>query len=230
LHTITILTGAGISAESGLGTFRSKDGIWAKYDIGKVATPGAFRKNPRLVHEFYNLRRTACMEATPNAAHHALARLQASYAGKVYLITQNVDDLHERAGATDVIHMHGELMQARCAACEQKWPAPRLMYLKDLCVFCGVASTRPDVVWFGEETYHREKISEAVRAADLFVVIGSSGQVYPASDLANRARQYGAKTLALNLHPAEKEFDDEIRGPASEVVPHWVEAILARQT
>ena len=195
-----------------------------------MATRGAFRKNPRLVHEFYNLRRKACIEATPNAAHHALAQLQASFSGKVYLITQNVDDLHERAGATAVIHMHGELMQAKCAACEQKWPAPQLMDFKDFCEFCGLAATRPDVVLFGEATYNREKISEAVRMADLFVVIGSSGQVYPAGDLANRARQCGAKTLALNLEPAEKEFDDEIRGLASEVVPNWVEAILARQT
>lgn len=230
MKTITILTGAGISAESGLGTFRSKDGIWAKYDIGKVATPAAFRANPRLVHDFYNLRRKACIEATPNAAHHALARLQASFKGKVHLITQNVDDLHERAGAIDVIHMHGELMLARCASCGQKWPAPRRMYHDDLCAFCGLAFTRPDVVWFGEEIYHMEKISEAVRAADLFVVIGSSGQVYPAADFACRAKQRGAKTLSLNLEPAEREFDDEMRGLASEVVPEWVEMILARQT
>lgn len=145
---ITILTGAGISAESGLGTFRSKDGIWAKYDLAKVATPEAFAADPAMVHEFYNLRRKACIEAQLNAAHFALAELQRTLPD-VTIVTQNVDDLHERAGARDVLHMHGELMRARCNACGHRWPASATMSPEDLCPDCNATAARPDVVWFG---------------------------------------------------------------------------------
>ena len=147
--SLMILTGAGISAESGLGTFRSRDGIWAKYDLKKVATPKAFTMNPQMVHDFYNLRRAACIEAVPNAAHAALARLQREWRGSYHLVTQNVDDLHECSGSTDVLHMHGELLKARCAACGHIWPAPAIMNRKDECPACHRSATRPDVVWCG---------------------------------------------------------------------------------
>ena len=172
---IVILTGAGVSAESGLGTFRDKDGLWTKYDLEEVATPQGFARNPALVHDFYNARRANLLGAAPNAAHDALARLQAARPAAVTLVTQNVDDLHERAGAQDVIHMHGELMRARCAACGHVWDAPQVMAPNDPCLACGAPATRPDVVWFGEFPYHMDRIAEALAQADLFVAIGTSG-------------------------------------------------------
>lgn len=223
---IVILTGAGISAESGLGTFRSQDGLWAKYDLTKVATPGAFARDPAMVHEFYNLRRDACAKAQPNPAHHALARLQRERPGQVMLVTQNVDDLHERAGAQDVIHMHGELGRARCMACDHQWTAPLVMSADDPCPSCGLAKARPDVVWFGEFPYRAEEISDAVRNADLFVVIGSSGKVYPAAGYVNTARKAGKETLEINLEKTHGKFRRGIYGPATVVVPDWVNQML----
>ena len=223
---ITILSGAGISAESGLGTFRSKDGIWAKYDLRTVATPAAFRGDPQMVLNFYNLRRTACREAQPNAAHLALARLEAEHKGAVTIITQNVDDLHERAGSKSVIHMHGELMRAKCASCDARWEAPMRMEAKDPCPNCKKPTTRPDVVWFGEETYHDDLIGPLLKNSDIFIVIGTSGQVYPAADFAHRAKQNGAKTILINLEPIDEEFDELVIGKASETVPAWVEGYL----
>lgn len=225
--SLVILTGAGISAESGLGTFRSRDGIWAKYDLGKVATPRAFEKDPKMVHDFYNLRRRACLDAAPNAAHLALARLQRDWPGDFHLITQNVDDLHERAGSEDLLHMHGELLQARCARCHHRWPAPRMMSPKDSCPQCDRATTRPDVVWFGEEPYHTSEIRRLARSAGIFVVIGSSGQVYPAADMVDIAYGRGARTYEINLEPTGGRFHSGIYGKASEVVPIWAERLLA---
>lgn len=224
-----VLTGAGISAESGLGTFRSSDGLWAKYDLRKVATPEAFARDPQMVHDFYNLRRRACLHAEPNAAHLALARLQRDWKGSFHLITQNVDDLHERAGSTDVLHMHGSLLTARCALCGHHWPAPEVMAPTDPCPHCAGLATRPDVVWFGEEPYHMEQIGELARAATLFVVIGSSGQVYPAAGLGGIARRNGARLLEINLMRTGKPFRAGFYGPATEMVPRWVDELLAGQ-
>ncbi|MDV4167030.1 NAD-dependent deacylase [Rhodovulum sp. FJ3] len=229
---IVILTGAGISAESGLGTFRDKDGLWTKYDLNEVATPEGFAANPALVHEFYNARRKNCVEATPNAAHAALARLeQALPKGEVIIVTQNVDDLHERAGSRAVLHMHGELAGALCAACDHRWPAPAVMAPADPCPACGDPATRPDIVWFGEYPYHMETIWDLLRGCDLFVSIGTSGNVYPAAAFVQDADRAGADTLELNLEPSAgvSDFAEARFGPATDIVPAWVDEVLSRR-
>ena len=227
---IVILTGAGISAESGLGTFRDKDGLWTRYDLEEVATPQGWARNPALVQEFYNARRANCRGAAPNVAHVALARLQAVWPGQVTLITQNVDDLHERGGATGVIHMHGQLSRALCGACGHRWDAPAVMQPDDPCPACSAATTRPDVVWFGEMPYHMDHIFAALTAADLFVAIGTSGNVYPAAGFVAEAAAAGARTLELNLEPSDTAaaFDEARFGPATQVVPAWVDQMLRR--
>ncbi len=217
---IAILTGAGISAESGLGTFRDEGGLWTQYDLNDVATPEGFARNPAMVHDFYNARRANCISATPNAAHEALAAL-ATTTHDVTLITQNIDDLHHRAGSPDVIHMHGQLMRALCAACDARWDAPLVMHPQDPCPACKAKATRPDVVWFGEIPYHMEEIAQAVANADLFVAIGTSAEVYPAAGLVELAQ---GQTLEINLEPSARAnaFDDHRFGPATQVVPAWV--------
>lgn len=219
---IVILSGAGLSAESGLGTFRDKDGLWTKYDLAEVATPEGFAANPALVHGFYNARRANCLDARPNAAHAALAALQRQ--AEVTLVTQNVDDLLERAGARDVIHMHGQLTRALCAACGHRWDAPREMAPDDPCPACARPATRPDIVWFGEMPYHMAMIEAALAAAELFVSIGTSGEVYPAAGFVQEARAAGIPTLELNLEPSSGSalFTDARYGPATEIVPAWV--------
>lgn len=223
---IVILTGAGISAESGLGTFRDKGGLWDRYDLSQVATPEGFARNPARVHEFYNARRANALDAAPNAAHRALARLLGARAG-VTLVTQNIDDLHERGGARAVIHMHGQITRALCAACGHRWDAPRVMDPRDACPACGARGTRPDIVWFGEYPYHMEPIAEALAACDLFVAIGTSGEVYPAAGFVAEAAGSGAETLEINLDPsAPGRFDRVITGPATLTVPAWVAEVL----
>ncbi len=226
---IVILTGAGISAESGLGTFRDKGGIWTRYDMAEVATPEGFARDPDKVHAFYNARRENARDARPNAAHEALGRLTRAGAHEVTLVTQNIDDLHERGGAVGVIHMHGRLMRALCGACGARWEAPREMRVRDTCPACGAAATRPDIVWFGEIPYHMEEIGDALLEADLFVAIGTSGSVYPAAGFVAEARAQGIRTLELNLVPSDTAgaFDEVRLGPASEVVPAWVAELLA---
>ena len=228
---IVILTGAGVSAQSGLGTFRDVDGLWTQYDLSEVATPEGFARNPRLVHEFYNARRKNAAEANANAAHFALARLEREHANDVVLITQNVDDLHERAGQT-ALHMHGRLNRAKCAVCDAKWDAPMVMSPADACPDCARPATRPDIVWFGEFPEHMEEIEAHLHSADLFVAIGTSGQVYPAAGFVAGAARAGAATLEINLEPSESAemFDDHRFGPASEVVPAWVDAVLSGST
>jgi len=222
---IVILTGAGVSAESGLGTFRDRGGLWTRYDLSEVATPEGFARNPVLVHEFYNARRANALDAAPNAAHRALARLQGARAG-VTLVTQNIDDLHERGGAREVIHMHGEITRALCAACGHRWDAPRAMDRTDACPACGHPATRPDIVWFGEMPYQMDRIADALAACDLFVAIGTSGAVYPAAGFVEEAA-FGAETLEINLEPsAPGRFDRVIHGPATEAVPAWVAEVL----
>ena len=217
---IVILTGASVSAESGLGTFRDKDGLWTKYDLNDVATPDGFARNPSLVHDFYNARRTNCVMAAPNAAHAALAHLAAT-AHEVTLITQNVDDLHERAGSPSVIHMHGALMRALCAVCDARWDAPLVMNPSDQCPVCAAPTTRPDIVWFGEVPYQMDAIAQAVAEADLFAAIGTSAEVYPAAGLVELAH---GKTVEINLEPSARAnaFDDHLFGPATKIVPDWV--------
>ena len=228
---IVILTGAGISAESGLGTFRDKDGLWTRYDLNDVATPEGFSRNPLMVHDFYNARRANCRGAEPNPAHRALARLQAGWGGEVVIVTQNVDDLHERGGAAGVIHMHGALNSALCAACGHRWPAPGAMAPLDLCPACAVPATRPDVVWFGEIPYFIEEILDHLGSAAIFAAIGTSGEVYPAAGFVEIAGRAGAHTVELNLEPSSvvSGFAETRFGPASEVVPAWVAEMLGRR-
>ncbi|MCB1388211.1 MAG: NAD-dependent deacylase [Rhodobacteraceae bacterium] len=227
---IVVLTGAGISAESGLGTFRDKDGLWTQYDLNEVATPEGFARNPQLVTDFYNARRANCAGTEPNAAHRALARLEAALPGQVLVVTQNVDDLHQRAGSRNVIQMHGALMSALCAGCGHRWPAPMVMAVSDPCPACGQPRTRPDVVWFGEIPYHMEAIAEALDSCAIFASIGTSGQVWPAAGFAAEARRAGADCVELNLEPSDisRVFQTRHYGPATELVPAWVDSLLNR--
>lgn len=228
-RTIVVLTGAGISAESGLGTFRDIGGLWSRYDWRDLATPEGFARDPGFVLDFYNWRRERARAAKPNAAHCALARLGAGPGIRLTLVTQNVDDLHERAGSADVVHMHGSHLSALCATCGHRWPAPAVMTPGDPCPACTRPATRPDVVWFGETPYEMNRIARALTEAELFVAIGTSGTVYPAAGFAAAARAAGAATLELNLEPSENAaaFSEARHGPATEIVPAWVEALLA---
>jgi NAD-dependent deacetylase len=231
---IFVLTGAGVSAESGLGTFRDKGGIWARFDPMKLATPEAFAEDPERVHAFYNMRRKNLLAAVPNEAHTALAQLEAELAarsGRLTLVTQNIDDLHEQAGSKNVIHMHGELLKARCLACEAVMPWREDMGVDDRCPSCGYSrGLRPHVVWFGEMPLFMDEIGDALMEADLFVAIGTSGSVYPAAGFVEEARSAGIRTCEINLEPSDnaRRFDEARYGQATEVVPAWVREVLAQ--
>ncbi|GGF46583.1 NAD-dependent protein deacylase [Marmoricola endophyticus] len=236
-QNIVVLTGAGISAESGLATFRDSDGLWENHHVEDVATPEAFRRDPELVHRFYDARRASLDGVVPNAAHHALARLQVAareHGGRALVVTQNVDDLHDRAAAEagadprDLLHMHGTLRQAWCLSCGGHPDAGRTT-LNAPCPGCGAVALRPDVVWFGEIPRHMDAIEEALWAADLFVSVGTSGAVYPAAGFVQLASAAGADTLELNLVPSDGSalFARSKHGPATDVVPAWVEETLA---
>ena len=229
LEHIVILTGAGISAESGIQTFRDAGGLWEGHAVEQVATPEGFAADPVLVHRFYNLRREALAGVKPNAAHMALGRLQSEFSGRVTLVTQNVDDLHERGGAADVIHMHGELLSAFCSACGHHWRQASALSVETPCPACQTrGGPRPDIVWFGEMPYQMERIEQAVQSCDLFVSIGTSGAVYPAAGFVQMAHMYRAQTLELNLEPSQgSAFFSETRyGPATQLVPAWVNSLL----
>jgi NAD-dependent deacetylase len=230
IRNIVVLTGAGVSAESGLATFRGLDGLWEGHRVEDVCTPEAFARDPALVHAFYNARREKLGNVEPNAAHRALARLDAEWSGELLLITQNVDDLHERAGSKRLIHMHGELSKGWCVHCDERfeWLGP--MGEGAECPSCGAtASVRPDIVWFGEMPYEMERIDDALRRCDLFASIGTSGAVYPAAGFVQSARYAGAKTLEMNLEPSlgSYSFHESRVGPAGELVPQWVDEVLA---
>lgn len=224
-----ILTGAGISAESGIDTFRSSGGLWEQHRIEDVATPEAFARDPNLVHRFYDMRRASIQEKLPNPAHDALARLDATWQGNLLIVTQNVDDLHERAGARRLLHMHGEHLKAWCTMCDIRSAWRTEMASRPPCPICSARSLRPDVVWFGEMPYRMGEIYAALRAADLFVSIGTSGAVYPAAGFVQNAAELGAQTLELNLEASQGSamFDESRLGLASEIVPAWVDEILA---
>ena len=231
IRNIVILTGAGISAESGIDTFRDAGGLWEQHRVEDVATPEGFARDPDLVLRFYDMRRGALSHVEPNAAHRALARLDREWEGRgdLLIVTQNVDDLHERAGATRVLHMHGELLSALCGACGAREPFAGTMLERPACKACGAPALRPDVVWFGEMPYEMERIYAALSAADLFVSIGTSGAVYPAAGFVQEAAAHGARTLELNLEPSEGShfFDEHRHGPAGELVPRWVDEVLS---
>ncbi|SPH20316.1 NAD-dependent protein deacylase [Ascidiaceihabitans donghaensis] len=228
MTNIVILTGAGISAESGLGTFRDADGLWAKHNIEDVATPEGFARNPQLVVDFYNMRRAEAQKAQANAAHIALAELETRHNGAVTLITQNVDDLHEKGGMQNVLHMHGQLNSALCSSCDHRWPVAQDMQVGQICRDCGAPTARPDIVWFGEMPYGMERIETALSRADIFAAIGTSGNVYPAAGFVQMAKAYGAHTIELNLEPSAvvSQFDETRFGKASETVPAWVRDLL----
>ncbi|MBX7248455.1 MAG: NAD-dependent deacylase [Caulobacteraceae bacterium] len=232
---VFVLTGAGVSAESGLGTFRDAGGVWSMFDLKEVATPEGFARDPAKVHAFYNMRRRVHRDARPNAAHAALSRLERDLparhpGGALTLVTQNVDELHELAGHRDVIHMHGEALKVRCAACGH---VARFTGELSDAVACGgcaqAGGLRPDVVWFGETPMHLARIQEALEQSDLFVAIGTSGTVYPAAGYVAQARRRSIPTLEINLEPSNnaRVFDRGIYGPATETVPAWVETLLA---
>ena len=231
MEKIVILTGAGISAESGLSTFRDEGGLWAQHRIEDVATPEGFARDPALVHGFYNARRAHAAQAKPNAAHSALARLQRDWPGDVIIVTQNVDSLHEAGGAEDVIHMHGSLAGALCAACGHRWAAPPEMAVGEPCPVCHAPAARPDVVWFGEMPYQMDVIYDHLADARIFASIGTSGQVYPAAAFVHEAIAGGARTVELNLEPSagSSSFDETILGPATETVPRWVNKLLGQR-
>jgi NAD-dependent deacetylase len=229
IRNIVVLTGAGVSAESGLATFRGPDGLWEGHRVEDVATPEAFQRDPALVHQFYDARRAKLGTVGPNGAHKALARLDAEWPGELLLITQNVDDLHERAGSKRLIHMHGELGSGWCLSCDERfaWTGP--MGEEACCPACQVEGrVRPDIVWFGEMPYEMERIDEALQRADLFVSIGTSGAVYPAAGFVQTASYCGAKTLEMNLEPSNGSifFDESRIGRAGDLVPTWVEELL----
>ena len=260
-RNIVVLTGAGISADSGLATFRGADGLWEGHRVEDVATPEAFQRDPALVHQFYDARRARLSEVEPNAAHRALARLDAEWPGELLIVTQNVDDLHERAGANRLLHMHGELAKGWCLACGERfpWQGPMspstvrpepvegLHFSRDAtegqpfdklrtngsvnaCPSCqAVGQIRPDIVWFVEMPYEMERIEDALRGADLFVSIGTSGAVYPAAGFVQTARYCGAHCIEINLEPSQGSifFDESRMGRAAELVPAWVEEMVA---
>ena len=229
IRNIVVLTGAGISAESGIDTFRDAGGLWEQHRVEDVATPEGFARDPGLVQRFYDARREAVQKVEPNPAHEALARLDAEWEGDLLIVTQNVDDLHERAGAKRVLHMHGELLSALCSACEARHSWSDTLFDQPSCPGCGEQALRPDVVWFGEMPYEMERIYTALRRADLFVSIGTSGAVYPAAGFVRDAREYGARTLELNLERGEGSywFAESRQGKASELVPEWVSEVLS---
>lgn len=229
---LLILTGAGISAESGLGTFRDTDGIWSKFDWQKLASPEGFAEDPVAVHSFYNARRAGLLEAEPNAAHRALALLEAAWVrsgGEFLLVTQNIDDLHERAGSERLIHMHGELLRSRCGACGDLKPCRRDLSIASSCSACGrEGGLRPHVVWFGEIPLGMDEIFGRLSSVTHFAAIGTSGSVWPAAGFAEEAARAGAVTHELSMEAGDSghHFHHAHYGPATQTVPDWCEALI----
>lgn len=228
--SIVILTGAGISAESGIRTFRAADGLWEEHRIEDVATPEAFARDPLLVQRFYNSRRRQLLDPAirPNAAHLALADLETRWPGDFLLVTQNVDDLHDRAGNKRLVHMHGELLKMRCVRSQQVFPVTGDITTDSRCACCNATGTlRPHIVWFGEMPLLMEAISRAIAGCTHFISIGTSGTVYPAAGFVREARSAGARTIELNLEPSQgtRYFDEYRHGPASVVVPAFLASL-----
>lgn len=228
---IVVLTGAGISAESGLKTFRDNDGLWENHRVEEVATPEAFEQNPSLVYRFYNARRAQLQQddVQPNAAHQALAKLEQALGDDLMVVTQNVDDLHERGGSKSVYHMHGKLLSARCAISQQSFVWRDSFDHTTKCPCCHRVTLRPDIVWFGEMPLYMDEIYTALAQADIFIAIGTSGNVYPAAGFVQVAKESGAYTIEANLAPGATNplFDQSLTGPASQIVPKWVDELLS---
>jgi len=228
---LVVLTGAGLSAESGVPTFRGVNGLWEGHSIEEVASPAAFRQTPELVHRFYNMRRAALKSVAPNAAHHALVKLEREWPGEFLHVTQNVDDLNERAGASRLLHMHGELRKVRCTGCDTTFQWEDDLGLDTTCRICqATGKLRPDIVWFGEMPYHMSEIDSALRSVQIFLCIGTSGNVYPAAGFVQQAAHYGCKRLIeTNLESTgiSRHFTEQRHGPASIEVPRLVDELLA---
>ena len=231
LKNIVILTGAGISAESGLKTFRASDGLWEGHRIEDVATPEAYERNPDLVNEFYNARRAQLKEVEPNAAHFALAKLEQNWPFEVLIVTQNVDDLHERAGSKNLIHMHGELLKSRCTETNLVTDCHQDILPDTISPYSKEGTLRPHIVWFGEMPLEMDRIYNALRMCDLFISIGTSGNVYPAAGFVQEARRKGAHCIELNLEPSlnAHDFHESVNGLAGDIVPKFVEELLDEQ-
>ena len=232
---IVILTGAGISAESGVKTFRASDGLWEDHRIEDVATPEAFERDPQLVQRFYNERRQPILDnlVTPNPAHFALSKLASEFIGSVTLITQNIDNLHEQAGSKNVLHMHGEILKMRCKNTGKIFVCEHAISVSDECECCNTPNNlRPHIVWFGEMPIYMDEIYAELSKCDLFIAIGTSGNVYPAAGFVQVANEVGADTLEVNLEESQvaNAFDSAIYGKAGEVLPNWVEDFLAEQS
>lgn len=232
IRNVVILTGAGISAESGIQTFRASDGLWHDHHVDEVATPEGFAANPELVQRFYNERRRQLKDPQiqPNSAHKALARLEAEWQGELLLVTQNVDNLHERAGSKHLIHMHGQLDQIRCSESGMIFHWEEDIQMDQACDCCAKAGTlRPNIVWFGEMPFLMDDINDALINCDLFISIGTSGKVYPAAGYVDAAKRLGAKTVELNLDPTDSSpvFDLSVNGKAGEILPDFVDKLLA---
>jgi len=232
---IVILTGAGISAESGIKTFRAADGLWENHKVEDVATPEAFERDPELVQQFYNERRRPIInkEVAPNPAHIALAKLEQEFSGQVMLVTQNIDNLHEQGGSKSVLHMHGEILKTHCKATQTIFDCTNDITINDRCSCCDqVGNLRPHIVWFGEMPLYMEQIYQALSECDLFVAIGTSGNVYPAAGFVQTANQAGAQTLEINLEESmvASEFTQARYGKAGDLVPVWVDQILGQSS
>ncbi|MEP1471697.1 MAG: NAD-dependent deacylase [Halieaceae bacterium] len=229
IDQIVILTGAGVSAESGLATFRDSDGLWEQHDPMEIATPEAFARNPDLVYRFYNARREQLSEVQPNAAHRAVSKLQREFPGEVFLVTQNVDDLHERGGSTQVCHMHGTLQSMLCTSCGGSAAITSRLDSNSLCELCGSrGSVRPDIVWFGEMPYFMEEIDARIASCGLFIAMGTSGTVYPAAGFVRHARDAGALCLELNKEAGQSAslFDECRPGLATDLAEGLVAQLL----
>ena len=229
--SVVVLTGAGISAESGIKTFRAADGLWENHSIEKVATPEGFKSNPSLVYEFYNQRRRQVIsdEIQPNLAHIALAEFERKHKGIILLVTQNIDDLHERAGSKNIRHMHGELLKMRCIHTNLIFDTKYDFDAQTSCECCRQpGNLRPHVVWFGEMPLYMEEIHSALASCDFFIAIGTSGNVYPAAGFYQTAKSAGAQTVELNLEPTESAFDENIQGKATKIVPQYFKELLSK--
>ena len=230
VNRIVILSGAGVSAESGLATFRDSDGLWEQHDPMDIATPEAFARDPALVYRFYNARRNQLPQVFPNDAHRALAKLQLEFSGEVFLVTQNVDDLHERAGSAQVCHMHGQLTRVLCRNCQAIKEVTEDYSGESVCSSCGLVGVlRPDIVWFGEMPYHMESISDRLQKCDLFIAVGTSGLVYPAAGFVSEALRVGATAVEINKEVSEVSgyFHQQRQGEATREVSRFVEELLA---
>ncbi|MBO8414768.1 MAG: NAD-dependent deacylase [Proteobacteria bacterium] len=232
---IVVLTGAGISAESGIPVFRSETGLWENHRIEDVCVPAALVRNPKLVHDFYNGMRRSLKDKKPNPAHFALAKLQKEWTAKggtVTLVTQNIDDLHEKAGSTGIIHMHGELNSIWCTACNRRFPYFEDSTPESVCPYCGKKALRPDIVFFEETPYRLDEITRALNRCDLFLSIGTSGVVYPAAAFCQYAGARGAQCIEFNLDVSAGAayFDYGLYGKASETLPRFVDELVEKGT